>query len=97
MILEAVASGEAEEFWWWLVEGRVPPCSILATLAQVGENDRFFQFVDQVVGWILECSNDTFCRNLSSLLADPLLRPMHEDPRWEEIVLLRVGLSEWPG
>jgi TolB-like protein/Tfp pilus assembly protein PilF len=98
-ILEAIASGTPKEVWRWMWKGeaRLDVDMFLRSLAQSGEDDRFFQAMDQVIELILECPDGAFCRNLPMLLADPLVRPMHEDPRWREIVLSRLGLSEWPG
>jgi serine/threonine-protein kinase len=98
-ILEAIATGGPDELWGWLLERGVPMQAdmFFRSLAQSGENDRFFQAADQVVDMLLDCADGSFCRNLPMLLADPLLRPMHEDPRWEEMVLNRLGFSEWPG
>ena len=86
---QQVLSGGIDEYWSTLA-GDLPFLSDLRrlrVLAELGRSDEFFAVVDSVLG-------DTgFGINLPQFLADPGYDSVRQDPRWEEQVLRRVGLS----
>jgi len=90
-VLEAISAEGGEAFWPWVAEEGAGGGWIV--LAQLGRTDQFFQdFVDM---W--EANEGGLGLNLCYWVAQPLLDPLREDPRWESVVLRRVGLTRWPG
>jgi TolB-like protein len=90
-IQEAVSAGRIRDFWVWL--DQVPEWrGSWVVLAQLNQNDEFFESFDKV--WE---RYGGLGLNLAYYVADPLLAPLRHDPRWEGVLLPRVGLTRWPG
>lgn len=84
-VQQAVGPADGRALWEWVAEESER--SSLSALAQLGRYDALFERIDD---WFAEPGGPGL--NLPILLADPLLDPAREDPRWREKVLDRVGL-----
>jgi TolB-like protein len=90
-IREAVTEGRIGDFWGWA--DQYPEWMGMWIFdAQLDRTDEFFQKFDNV--WE---ARGGLGLNLTYYVADPLMDPLRQDPRWGEIFLPRVGLARWPG